>query len=366
MPDIVTISGLLDRLRDGVVTGDGGYVIALEKRGYVKAGNWTPEASVEHPEAVKQLHREFLLAGSDVLQTFTFFSTDDVLDLKNGQKFSCSQLNDSACTLAHEVAAEGDALVAGGITHCYAYREGKGKKEVQAVIRTQLDTLRKNKVDFLIVEYYIYVEEIEWAIEEAKKYGLPVAASMCIGKEGDLTGVPPGECAVRMARAGADVVGVNCLFDPVMTIDTIRLMKEALDAQGLHPFLMTQPNGFFSTGTDRYGYLSCPEYPLALESRTVTRFDVHKYARAAYDVGVRYIGGCCGFEPYHIRAIAEELAEERGKLPASSAKHEPWGAGIRNSSYEFINARANREHWENLVPTTGRPGPASHHFKKLH
>lgn len=50
------------------------------------------------------------------------------------------------------MAAEGDALVAGGITHCYAYREGKGKKEVQAVIRTQLDTLRKNKVDFLIVE----------------------------------------------------------------------------------------------------------------------------------------------------------------------------------------------------------------------
>lgn len=59
-------------------------------------------------------------------------------------------------------------------------------------------------------------------------------------------------------------VGVNCLFDPLMTIDTIRLMKEALDAQGLRPFLMTQPNGFFSTGTDRYGYLSCPEYPLGV------------------------------------------------------------------------------------------------------
>lgn len=79
--------------------------------------------------------------------------------------------------------------------------------------------------------------------------------------------------------------------------------------------------------------------PAALESRTVTRFDVHKYARAAYDLGVRYIGGCCGFEPYHVRAIAEELAEERGKLPASSAKHEPWGAGIWNSKYQFISAR---------------------------
>ena len=46
---------------------------------------------------------------------------------------------------------------------------------------------------------------------------------------------------------------------------------------------------------------------LALEPRTLTRWDVHKYARRAYDMGVRYIGGCCGFEPYHIRAIAEEV-----------------------------------------------------------
>ena len=46
---------------------------------------------------------------------------------------------------------------------------------------------------------------------------------------------------------------------------------------------------------------------LALEPRTLTRWDVHKYARRAYDRGVRYIGGCCGFEPYHIRAIAEEV-----------------------------------------------------------
>ena len=48
-------------------------------------------------------------------------------------------------------------------------------------------------------------------------------------------------------------------------------------------------------------------FPLALEPRTLTRWDVHKYARQAYDLGVRYIGGCCGFEPYHIRAIAEEV-----------------------------------------------------------
>lgn len=76
-----------------------------------------------------------------------------------------------------------------------------------------------------------------------------------------------------------------------------------------------------------------------MESRTVTRFDVHKYARAAYDLGVRYIGGCCGFEAYHIRAIGEELAKERGRLPPASDKHEPWGGTLRQSAFAYIRER---------------------------
>ncbi|XP_029915138.1 betaine--homocysteine S-methyltransferase 1-like [Myripristis murdjan] len=74
--------GILERLNAGeVVVGDGGYVLQLERRGYVKAGHWTPEAAVEHPEAVLQLHREFLRAGADVMQTFTFYSSEDKLKI---------------------------------------------------------------------------------------------------------------------------------------------------------------------------------------------------------------------------------------------------------------------------------------------
>lgn len=102
--------GILDRLNAGeVVVGDGGYVMQLERRGHVKAGHWTPEAAVEHPEAgktrppnththipwswmntphthtlcllVRQLHREFLRAGANVIQTFTFYCSEDKLVL---------------------------------------------------------------------------------------------------------------------------------------------------------------------------------------------------------------------------------------------------------------------------------------------
>src|SRR5437879_11742838 len=71
--------GLRERLEDGVVLGDGGYLLELEKRGYVQAGPFTPEVVIEHPDALAQLHREFLRAGAEVLQTMTFYASDDKL-----------------------------------------------------------------------------------------------------------------------------------------------------------------------------------------------------------------------------------------------------------------------------------------------
>ncbi|XP_063873392.1 betaine--homocysteine S-methyltransferase 1-like [Scylla paramamosain] len=357
--------GLLERLREGVVVGDGGVIFALERRGYVDAGKWTPEVVVEHPEAVKQLQREFLRAGSDVIQTFTYNGTQDKLTRALGKNaISCQQIADAACRIAEEVAKEGDALIAGSITKCASYKDGKGKAAVQAQIRSQLELFIKNKVDFLIAEFccscFFHVEEMEWAIEEALKTGLEVAATMGIGEKGDLNDVSAGECAVRMAKAGAKVVGVNCMFDPDETVKTIKAMKTALDDAGLSPFLMTQPNGFFCPGAGKYGYLSCPEFPYAMEPRLVTRFDVHRYARAVYDLGVRYIGGCCGFEPYHIRAIAEEMAEERGKMPPASDKHKPWGKCLETSYNEFLRKRVGRDYWEGLIPSSGRLQPPSH------
>ena len=62
-----------------------------------------------------------------------------------------------------------------------------------------------------------------------------------------------------------------------------------------------------------------------------TRWDMQKYAREAYKLGVRYIGGCCGFEPYHIRAVAEELAPERGRLPVCIGKTRTVGNRLKDA-----------------------------------
>lgn len=353
-----TRKSLLERLSEGPVIGDGGFVFALEKRGYVKAGPWTPEATIEHPEAVRQLHREFLRAGSDVMQAFTFYASDDKLENRGNvaqDKHTGKAINQAACDIAAEVAREGNALAAGGISQTPSYLSGKGKEAVKAEFRKQVEVFVENKMDFLIAEYFEHVEEMEWAIEVCKETSLAVVATMCIGPDGDLHGISAGQCAVRMARAGADVVGINCHFDPETVLRAIKLMKEALDKEGLKVFLMSQPLAFHTPDANRQGFIDLPEFPFGLEPRICTRWDIQKYAREAYDLGVRYIGGCCGFEPYHIRAIAEELAKERGGSPVASEKHDPWGQGLGMHTKPWVRARARRDYWEKMNPASGRP-----------
>jgi len=347
----------LERLDAGeVVIGDGGFVFQLEKRGYVKAGPWTPEAAAEYPEAVRQLHREFLRAGANVMQTFTFYASDDKLENRgNAPRFTGKQINEAACDLAREVAEEGDGLVAGGVSQTPSYLSCKSEDEVKAIFKKQMDVFMEKKVDFLIAEYFEHVEEAEWAVQVLRNTGKAVAATLCIGPQGDLNGVSPGDCAVRLVNAGAQIVGVNCHFDPMTCVQTVKLMKEGVEKAGLKAHYMIQPLAYHTPDCNCQGFIDLPEFPFSLEPRILTRWDMHRYARAAYDAGIRYIGGCCGFEPYHIRALAEELAPERGFLPAGSEKHGNWGAGLEMHTKPWVRARARRDYWQKLKPASGRP-----------
>ena len=95
-----------------------------------------------------------------------------------------------------------------------------------------------------------------------------------LGPNGDEDGVPLGQCAIRMAKAGADLVGLNCYFDPFIMLECIKVMKEALDGQDLKPFLMSQPLGFQDPDAGEQGWNSLPEYPYTLEPRQITRTQV--------------------------------------------------------------------------------------------
>lgn len=149
-------------------------------------------------------------------------------------------------------------------------------------------------------------------------------------------------------------------------------MKVALEASGhmQHPdfHLAVQPLAYWTpecaTAEGKQGFIDLPEFPFALEPRLMSRWDIQRYARKAWEMGIRYIGGCCGFEPYHVRAMVEELEEERnGKVGASSAKHERWGGGLTMHTKPWVRARASKKYWSTINPSTGRAGSAA--FSKL-
>lgn len=350
--------GLLARLAKGPVISDGSYCTILEHRGYVKAGFWTPEVVVENPDAVTGLHKEYARAGADVTQAFTFYASEDKLKAEGNTvaaDFGVARINSEACRLAWEIASQYGTLVAAGLSPTPSYIEGKGKQAVQREFRAQTNVFASQNVDFVIIEFFNHLEEILWAIEVCKEMKKPIAASMRIGPEGDADGNTPGECAVAIAEAGADVVGVNCLFDPTISLKTIGLMKEALNNAKLNPYLMCQPIGYHTPDVGKGGLTVMPETPFAREPRLLTRWDVHKFAREAYEMGVMYIGGCCGIESYHIRAISEELAPERGgHLGDASKNHGPWGESLKGSLRPSMAIRCGKAYWSK-PPATGRP-----------
>ncbi|PIK58107.1 putative betaine--homocysteine S-methyltransferase 1 [Apostichopus japonicus] len=103
-----------------------------------------------------------------------------------------------------------------------------------------------------------------------KTMHLPIACSMRVGPAGDLSGVTPQECAIRMAQAGADVVGVNCNYDPFISLETLEMMKIALKEAGYDVYLMVQPVGWHTQEIrdDERGYTVLPEFPYGQSSRS--------------------------------------------------------------------------------------------------
>src|ERR1700721_1978999 len=103
---------IMDRLRTGTVLGAEGYVFELERRGYIKAGPFVPEVVLDYPDAVRELHREFMRAGAEVMVALTYYAHREKLrDV--GREDDLEEMNRQAVRIARSVAAEGDALVAG-------------------------------------------------------------------------------------------------------------------------------------------------------------------------------------------------------------------------------------------------------------
>src|SRR5215470_8933482 len=170
---------ILEKLKEGTVLGDGGYLLELEKRGWVRAGPFTPEIVLTNPDALKQLHIEFREAGAEVLQALTFYASRDKLATV-GLQDQLEDLNRAAVRIAKDVAGE-RCLVAGNLSLTWMYEHGSPSsyERVRRTFDEQLSVQVEEGIDFIIGETYSWLGEALLAVESAKKTGLPVMVTVC-------------------------------------------------------------------------------------------------------------------------------------------------------------------------------------------
>lgn len=317
--------GILEKLKEGVVLGDGGYLLELEKRGWVRAGPFTPEVALTRPEALRELHAEFREAGAEVLQALTFYASRDKLATV-GLEDRLVDLNRAAVRIAREVAGD-RCLVAGNLSCTWMYEPDSpsARDRVRATFDEQLEVQVDEGVDFIIGETYSWLGEALLAVERAKKTGLPVMVTMSF-EELDVTpeGRSAGEAARALADAGADIVGHNCLRSPEHTLPFVKQMREAVTG-----FVACQPAAYRTPAEKPY-FTGLPEFPFEMDKLQLTRKEMAAYAIQARDMGVNYIGACCGAGASHIREMARAL----GKL---APDERPWKSrtGKPMSAYEY-------------------------------
>jgi betaine-homocysteine S-methyltransferase len=245
--------------------------------------------------------------------------------------------------LAKEVAAEGDALLAGNICNTWVYDpeapESSGEI-VREMYREQVGWAVEEGADFIISETNDYLGEALIGLEVIREFGLPSLVTFASSSsDRTIDGYELDEACKRLEDEGADVVGLNCSRGPETMLPLIDRIRGAVDCA-----VAAQPVPYRTT-PDRPTFQSLRDanedrvFPLALDPFLCTRFEMADFASSARDLGVNYIGVCCGGAPHQVRSMAERLGRT---VPASRyspdlSLHPILGDNVQEKERRFEN-----------------------------
>lgn len=306
--------GLLDRLASGTVVCAEGYLFELERRGYLQAGAFVPEVVLDHPEKVRELHEEFVHAGSDVVEAFTYYGHREKLRLI-GKEDILEPLNRQALDIARQVARGSGALLAGNVcnTNRYDPADPHTHTQVRGMFDEQVGWAAEAGVDYVIGETFRYAGEARLALDAVRQAGLPSVITLVMDHEEDSRDGPPMIDACRsLVDAGADVIGLNCSRGPATMLPLVERIAAAVDVPVAAlpvPYRTHDREPTFQSLRDP-GTALVPDgtaFPTALDPFTCNRYEIADFTRRARAAGVRYLGLCCGAAPHHVRAMAEAL-----------------------------------------------------------
>ncbi|WP_428265751.1 bifunctional homocysteine S-methyltransferase/methylenetetrahydrofolate reductase [Haliangium sp.] len=282
------LSPFLEVLEHSPLLFDGAMGSLLYDRGVFHTRSYD-ELNLSQPSLIRAVHREYLEAGAQILETNTFGANRITL-ARHGHAERVAEINRAAVALARKE-ADDRAYIAGAIGPTgvrFAIAAASDRRRAREALAEQIAILAEAGVDLLVLETFTAILEMETAIEIAREVAptLPVVAQMVFDAEGQCEGcLSPEEVARRLREAGADVVGANCGVGPA---ELYAVGTKMLDAGAP---VAIQPNaGFPSIVDSRTIYVANPEH-----------FGV--FARRMLKSGIRLVGGCCGTTPAHVRTM---------------------------------------------------------------
>ncbi|HEX6085383.1 MAG TPA: bifunctional homocysteine S-methyltransferase/methylenetetrahydrofolate reductase [Thermoanaerobaculia bacterium] len=295
------------------------------------------ELNVRNPEIVLEVHRQYVKAGAEILETNTY-GANRVKLRGFGIEDELRDINARAAEIARKAAGDG-VYVAGAMGPLGIRIEPYGPTaldEAREFFREQAAALNDAGVDLFVCETFSNISELEQAIAAIRDVcSLPIVAQMTVGTDGrTIFGDVPKTFATRLDRAGADVIGINCSVGPDLMLDAVEEIASVTAKK-----ISCQPNaGLPRDVNGRQMYMASPEY-------------FAKYAKRLIHKGVKFIGGCCGTMPEHIKMMADAVRplsprrsfviverngngdKAAGVEPTAMATRSNWGRKLANGEF---------------------------------
>jgi len=323
--------GLLERLDQGTVICAEGFLFEAERRGYLASGEFVPELALERPEALRNIHKDFQHAGSDIVEAFTYNGHREKMRII-GKEEILESLNRTALKIAKSVANDVPPdqepnLVAGNIsnTNIWDPTDKNSQKEVRSMFEEMIGWAVEEGADFIVGETFYYAEEAYIALEEIKKSSLPAVLTISpMGENIMRDGISIIDTCKELEQRGADVVGMNCFRGPNTMLPYLKKIRKEVKCYMAAlpiPYRTTQRQPTFFNLDDNNG-CTCPSphgrtFPTALDPLYCNRYEIRTFAKEAHEMNIRYLGICCGAAPIHIREVAEAIGRT---VPASRYK----------------------------------------------
>lgn len=301
-----------NKLKSDFILCAEGYLFELERRGYLKAGAFVPEVVLDYPNAVTELHKEFLNCGSDIIVAFTYYAHRDKLKTI-GREHDLEAMNRNALKIAKEVAVKGNVLMAGNICNTWVYDHTNHDETapiVEAMYEEQVRWAKEEGADLIIAETISYLEEARIALKVIKSFNLPAVINFAPFTEKTIEGHSFEDACKQLEEEGADVVGLNCGMGPKTMLPILKRIREKVKCPVAAlpvPYNTTNEYPTFQKLKKKDGKNA---FPIFLEPYLMTREECAEFAIEAKNLGINFIGLCCGGAPHHIRSMAEALGRK--------------------------------------------------------